>query len=80
MLMLYQYGHDLDPTAALKIKPFMPVIVGTKQVANFTTQSYPLAGTVLVGLYAAGIVFLTGWHFFRGERPLSGSEAGAGDC
>ncbi|MBK6733853.1 MAG: hypothetical protein IPG61_07130 [bacterium] len=80
VLMLYRYGHDLDPTAALKIKPFMPVIVGTKQVANFTTQSYPLAGTVLVGLYAAGIVFLTGWHFLRGERPLSGSEAGAGDC
>ncbi|MBK7049133.1 MAG: hypothetical protein IPO18_02755 [bacterium] len=80
VLMLYRYGHDLDPTAALKIKPFMPVIVGTKQVANFTTQSYPLAGTVLVGLYAAGIVFLTCWHFLRGERPSSGREAGAGDC
>jgi copper chaperone NosL len=80
VLMLYRYGHDLDPTAALKIKPFMPVIVGTKQVANFTTQSYPLAGTVLVGLYAAGIVFLTGWHFLRGARPSSGREPGAGDC
>ena len=62
VLMLYKYGHDLDPTAALKVKPFMPVIVGTKQIANFTTQSYPLAGTVLTGLFAAGVVGLTIWH------------------
>lgn len=81
ILMLYRYGHDLDPTAALKIKPFMPVIIGTKQVANFTTQSYPLAGTLLMGAYAAGVIFLTGWHFFNGARPAYGSgEAGAGDC
>lgn len=62
VLMLYKYGHDLDPTAALKVKPFMPVIIGTKQIANFTTQSYPLAGTVLVGLFAAGVIGLTLWH------------------
>ncbi|MBK8166621.1 MAG: hypothetical protein IPK64_11820 [bacterium] len=81
VLMLYRYGHDLDPTAALKLKPFMPVVIGTKQIANFTTQSYPLAGTFLVGLYAAGVIFLTGWFFLRGARPVSGAgEAGAGDC
>lgn len=81
VLMLYKYGHELDPTAALTIKPFMPVIVGTKQVANFTTQSYPLAGTILVGLFAGGVMALTGWHFIRGARPASGEgEAGTGDC
>jgi hypothetical protein len=81
VLMLYRYGHDLDPTAALKIKPFMPVVVGTKQIANFTTQSYPLAGTILVGIFAGGVIGLAGWYFIRGARPVSGEgEAGAGDC
>lgn len=81
VLMLYKYGHELDPTAALKIKPFMPVIVGTKQVANFTTQSYPLAGTILVGIFAGGVIALTGWHIIRGARSASArGEAGAGDC
>lgn len=77
ILMLYRYGHDLDPTAALTIKPFMPVIVGTKQIANFTTQSYPLLGTVLVGLYAAGVVFLMVWQFIRVGRaaPVAAGRA-----
>lgn len=56
------------------------MIIGTKQVANFTTQSYPLAGTVLVGLYAAGgFVFLTIWHFL-GRAPVLGAQVGEGDC
>jgi len=73
ILMLYRYGHDLDPTAALKIEPFMPAIVGSKQVGNFTTQSYPLAGTLLVGIFAGGVVLLTAWQFFRraSREPVS---------
>lgn len=78
VMMLYRYGHDLDPTAALTLKPFMPVVIGTKQVANFTTQSFPLAGTILVGIFAVGIFALTGWHLVRGAR-LKGS-AGPGDA
>lgn len=58
VLMLYSYGHDLDPTAAVTVAPFMPVIVGTKQIANFTTHSYPHVGTLLVGVFAAGVILL----------------------
>lgn len=68
ILMLYRYGHDLDPTAALKLKPFMPVIIGTKQIANFTTQSYPLAGTFLMGTFAMGVIALTVWHCLKAGR------------
>ncbi len=38
---LNQYGHNLDPTAAVKIPPFTPPIFGEKQLANFTVYSYP---------------------------------------
>jgi hypothetical protein len=70
VLMLYSYGHHLDPTAALKIPPFMPVILGTKKVANFTTQSYPLLGTILAAVYAGGVALLTAWHCRREWRGL----------
>jgi len=38
---LYQYGHNLDPTAAVKVPAFMPPMLGSKQLANFTVYSYP---------------------------------------
>jgi hypothetical protein len=49
----------------------MPVIIGTKQIANFTTQSYPLVGTLLIGIFAAGVIGLTGWYVIRGSRPIA---------
>ena len=43
---LYSYGHHLDPRAPMKIEPFMPVVMGTQQIANFVQTSLPLAGTI----------------------------------
>lgn len=68
ILMLYNYGHHLDPHAAFQVKPFMPVVIGTKQVANFTTHSLPHWGTLLVGIFAAGVVLVAAWHFRREWR------------
>ena len=42
---LYSYGHHLDPQAPMKITPFMPVVIGSQQIANFVQTSLPLAGT-----------------------------------
>jgi copper chaperone NosL len=39
------YGHNLDPTAAVKVPPFMPPLFGMRQLANFTVYSYPGAGS-----------------------------------
>lgn len=55
VLMLYNYGHRLAPDAAIDVDPFMPVVVGTKQIANFTTHSLPNLGTLCLGLFAAGV-------------------------
>jgi hypothetical protein len=38
---LYVYGHNLDPTAAIKVEPFTPPLFGAKQIANFSVTSYP---------------------------------------
>ena len=42
----YDYGHDLDPTAAIKIPGFsyQPPVLGSKQLLNFTAQSWPGIG------------------------------------
>lgn len=45
---LYQYGHVLDPTAAIKVTPFTPPMIGTQQIANFTVNNYPGAATYFV--------------------------------
>jgi copper chaperone NosL len=74
---LYTFGHYLDPRAPVHIEPFMPVVLGTKQVANFTTHSYPLVGTYLVLVFAFGIFALTAWHLWRGYRERWGGLAAA---
>ena len=52
---LYQYGHVLDPTAAIKVKPFTPPVFGTQQIANFTVNNYPGPATYFV---AASVLLL----------------------
>jgi len=42
---LYEYGHNLDPSAAVKVPPFMPPVFGSRQMANFTVYNYPGAGS-----------------------------------
>ena len=42
---LYMYGHNLDPTAAIKVQPFTPPIFGTKPVGNFMVNSFPGLGS-----------------------------------
>jgi hypothetical protein len=63
---LYVFGHDLDSRAAVTIAPFMPVVVGTKQVANFTTHSWPDWGSAGMATFAIGVLAVTAWHCRRG--------------
>src|SRR5690606_36189914 len=32
---LYEYGHELDPMAAIEIAPFTPPMLGENQIAQF---------------------------------------------
>jgi copper chaperone NosL len=73
---LYVFGHDLDPHAAINIQPFMPVVIGTKQVANFTVSSYPRLGGLLMLIFAVGVAALALWQLFH---ALPGRDATRGN-
>jgi len=50
---MYQYGHQLDPKAAVRVDPFMPPLFGYKKLANFEVYSYPQLGSYALGAVAA---------------------------
>ncbi|MGM0575843.1 MAG: hypothetical protein ACQEXJ_08960 [Myxococcota bacterium] len=74
---LYDYGHDLDPKAPVDMEPFMPVVFGSEQVANFEIHSYPEVGSLWLGIFATGLVVLTLFHLIRGRiRAVRRARAG----
>ena len=51
-LWLYDYGHNLDPTAPIKVEgmTYQPPLFGAKDLLNFYVQSYPHWGAAFLGL------------------------------
>ncbi len=65
---LYSYGHNLAPTAAVKVAPFMPPIFGYKKLANFEVYSYPGTGTYVLG--GVGLLLLLALYLaWRDDAP-----------
>jgi hypothetical protein len=60
--MLYNYGHNLDPRAPIKMDAFMPPIVGTKTMGNFTVSSWPAEGTWLMTAFGLVVMGFAVWH------------------
>lgn len=46
----YEYGHNLDPTAPIKVPgmTYQPPLIGTKQLLNMNAKSMPAMGTYLI--------------------------------
>jgi hypothetical protein len=65
---LYTFGHNLDPRAPVTVDPFMPVMWGKKQIANFLTDAGPSLGTVYVAIFATGLTLLLLAHLVIGRR------------
>ncbi|MGM0580991.1 MAG: hypothetical protein ACQETL_09955 [Bacteroidota bacterium] len=51
-LWLYDYGHNLDPKAPIKVPgmTYMPPLLGEKDLLNFYVTSYPHWGSGFLGL------------------------------
>ena len=47
---LYLYGHELAPTAAVKVQPFTPPILGHTTLANFEVYSFPSAASYFMAI------------------------------
>lgn len=64
----YDYGHDLDPDAPIKIPgmTYQPPLIGTKQLLNMKTTSLPHIGFYL-SLISMGLASWVWWRE-RGEE------------
>jgi len=63
----YEYGHELNPKAAIKFMDddgnpmaYQPPLIGTKIILNFTAHSYPMLGSyfLFAGMFLAPVAFL----------------------
>lgn len=58
----YDYGHDLSPTAPIKVPgmSYQPPLFGEKYLLNFLAKSYPGTGGIAMGLglFASGLAAL----------------------
>ncbi|WP_285058693.1 nitrous oxide reductase accessory protein NosL [Pedobacter ginsengisoli] len=76
----YQYGHDLDPNAAINVPgmSYQPPLIGYKQLLNFGAYSFPDVGGWLfigVGLALLAAMFLNYKHqkklsYGNGKTPI----------
>jgi hypothetical protein len=64
---LWSYGHDLAPTASVKVEPFMPPLFGYKKLANFEVYSYPTAASYALAAAAVlmALALLLAWRDAR---------------
>lgn len=58
----YDYGHNLDTTAAIIVPgmSYQPPLIGSKELLNFTAHSYPDSGGIIMiaaGLLGAAVLF-----------------------
>lgn len=67
---LYDYGHNLDPHAAIKVPgmSYQPPMLGYKQLLNFLAGSFPDTGGYLVIIAALGILGIAIRMQFFGTR------------
>lgn len=67
----YDYGHNLDPTAAIKVPglTYQPPLIGAKQLLNFYATSWPAAGG-----WAIMVVVVTAVGLSVMERRRSRAE------
>ncbi len=66
---MYWYGHNLAPTAAVRVAPFTPPLFGFKKLANFEVYSYPAIGSYALAAVALCLVlaFVLAWRQWRRE-------------
>ena len=63
----YDYGHNLDPSAAIKVPgmAYQPPLLGTKMLLNFKATSLPYIGSLFIVIaFALGIIAI----FLKGKQ------------
>jgi hypothetical protein len=68
---MYQYGHQLDPKAAVRVDPFMPPLFGYRKLANFEVYSYPQLGSYALGAVALLLLLALALAWRQGRRQAA---------
>jgi copper chaperone NosL len=70
----YDYGHDLDPTAAIQVPglTYQPPLIGHKRLLNFDAYSYPDTGCWIV-VAVVGLFFIL---WFIGRKKMTVTTTG----
>ena len=72
---LYVFGHSLNPTAPIRLKPFTPLVIGETEMGNFESH-----GMVSLGFFcflaAAALLILPNVYASRSERARRSHPAG----
>jgi len=63
---LFQYGHNLNPEAAVKVPPFTPPMFGHQTMANFEVYSFPSIGSFFMALMP--VLVLAAMYFSRKSK------------
>jgi copper chaperone NosL len=73
---LWQVGHSLDPTSAIRVTPFTPRVLGPTTMMNFTVNGLPGTALVLI-LVAAALVTSAPYvvtRLMRGGSPATDTK------
>ena len=74
---LYVYGHYLEPTAAVKVAPFTPPIIGHQTLANFEVYSFPGLGSYCMGIVPLLLAFALFLAFSSARKEGAPAQATA---
>ena len=73
---LWQVGHSLDPTSAIRVDPITPRVLGPTTLMNFTIDALPGTSLVLIAVAAALVSSapMVARRLTRGSGPATERE------
>jgi len=76
----YNYGHNLDPTAAIKIPgaTYQPPLIGSKKMLNITAHSWPAFGGIVMILSCMTACGLSAFEWWTARKSNTGSPDAQG--
>ena len=69
----YDYGHNLNPHAAIKVPgmSYQPPLFGSKQLLNFTANSYPdISGFIIFIVGGVSVLVVLYLFIFKREKSI----------
>lgn len=72
-LWSYDYGHNLDPTAAIKVPgmSYQPPLLGSKELLNFIAYSGPAAGGWIMAVSGLLVIGTLVYEYLRKPKSIA---------